>query len=96
MMAESRTERVSGPGQVWRGRPRKPPCIGIRPKLGLKPYTPQNAAGALMDPAPSVPVPTGAKPAATAAALPPLEPAEVRLVSHGVRQSSLNRFQVWP
>ena len=70
--------------------------MGIRPKLGLKPYTPQNADGARMEPAPSVPVAKGARPAATAAALPPLEPPEVRVGSQGVRQSSLNRFQVWP
>ena len=47
---------------------------GTRPKLGLSPTLPQNAAGMRTDPAPSVPTLSGARPAATAAAVPPDDP----------------------
>src|SRR5687768_7583804 len=57
----------------------------MRPKLGLSPTLPQNAAGMRTDPAPSVPMPSGARPAATAAAVPPDEPPDVFDGSHGLR-----------
>ena len=42
-------------------------------------------AGMRIDPPPSLACATGTMPAATAAALPPLEPPEERVVSHGLR-----------
>ncbi len=50
--------------------------------------TPQNAAGPRTDPPQSVPMASGAKPAAVAAAPPPLEAPGVRFTSQGLR--------VWP
>ena len=49
------------------------------------PVTPQNAAGIRIEPAVSVPSVPGTSPAATAAPLPPLEPPQIRSVSHGLR-----------
>src|SRR6266536_2877100 len=46
----------------------------MRPKDGLYPTTPQNAAGIRIEPAPSVPSAAAHSPADTAAAAPPLEP----------------------
>jgi len=54
------------------------------PEVGLWPYTPQKCAGTRMDPPMSLPVASHARPAATAAALPPLEPPGVRVRSHGL------------
>src|SRR5918994_1429757 len=48
------------------------------------------------DPAPSVPSPTGAIPAATAAAVPPDEPPGVRDGSHGLRVIPVNGELVSP
>ena len=45
---------------------------------------PHNAAGWRIDPPVSVPMAHGARPAATAAALPPEEPPGTREVSHGL------------
>src|SRR5678816_2897853 len=50
------------------------PWRGIRPCVGLKPYTPQNAAGRMTEPLVWVPRATGVMPAATAAAEPDDEP----------------------
>src|SRR6266705_1424277 len=60
------------------------PCE-IRPRLGLIPNRPHTLAGILIDPPPSLPWATGARPAATAAPAPPLEPPADRDRSHGVR-----------
>ena len=46
---------------------------------------PHSAAGWRIEPPVSVPSAHGAEPAATAAALPPLEPPGTRLRSHGFR-----------
>lgn len=58
---------------------------GTRPYVGLSPNAPQNEAGMRIEPPPSVPSESGAAPAATAAALPPLEPPAVRVGSCGLR-----------
>src|SRR5215472_14376746 len=60
------------------------PSRGIMPRLGLKPTTPQNAAGRMTEPAVCVPVANGSIPAATAAADPIDEPPGVRVGSHGL------------
>ena len=58
---------------------------GTRPMCGLSPNSPQQAAGIRIEPAPSAATAAGTRPAATAAAEPPLEPPGVRSVSHGLR-----------
>src|SRR6059058_182739 len=57
----------------------------IRPRWGLRPTSPQHAAGIRVEPPPSLAWAIGTIPLATAAALPPLEPPGVRSVSHGLR-----------
>eukprot|EP00955_Chlamydomonas_euryale_P084921 364027-Chlamydomonas_euryale.AAC.13 len=51
-----------------------PPAPDTRPAVGLRPTTPQNAAGMRIEPPPSVPTAIGHSPAATAAAEPDDEP----------------------
>jgi|SRR5215813_7867000 hypothetical protein len=66
------------------------PSVGpleMRPRAGFSPTTPQHDAGVRIDPPPSLPLPTGHSPAATAAAAPPLEPPDVRSRFHGFRQA---------
>ena len=58
---------------------------GMRPRVGLSPNNPQNAAGIRIEPAPSLPCATPHRPAATAAPDPPLEPPGVRSRAHGLR-----------
>ena len=67
---------------------------GTRPGQGLSPTSPLKAAGIRMEPPRSVPMPTGANPAATAAALPPLDPPGVTLRSHGLRVCPNSKFEV--
>ena len=69
---------------------------GTRPKLGLSPTLPQNAAGMRTEPAPSVPTLSGPSPAATAAAVPPDEPPGVFVGSHGLRVSPVRSELVSP
>ena len=84
--ALSRTERVS----TWRetAPDHTSPWSGpteTRPREGLSPTRPQADAGMRSDPPPSPPCPTGTIPAATAAALPPLDPPTPRSGSQGLR-----------
>src|SRR5579863_10674339 len=79
-----------------RNAPPLPGQLGTRPKLALKPKTPQNEAGIRSDPPPSVPNPIGPSPTATAAAAPPLEPPGVRSVFHGFRVMPKTRLSVTP
>ena len=51
--------------------------------MGFRPTTPHSEAGWRIEPPVSVPIAHGAVPAATAAALPPLEPPGTRSRSHG-------------
>ena len=63
-------------------------CCGdvvTRPRCGLRPKSPQNAAGIRIEPPPSPPMPTGTMPDATAAAVPPLEPPGGEAGRHGLR-----------
>src|SRR4029077_19322918 len=60
------------------------PPIGTRPSDGFMPVKPHSAAGMRIEPPPSDPVAIGTCPAATAAALPPLEPPGERVVSQGL------------
>src|SRR5688500_11614506 len=58
------------------------------------PTTPHNAAGWRMDPPVSLPSPSAAKPAATAAALPPLDPPGTLVGSCGLRVGPNALFSV--
>ena len=62
--------------------------------MGFTPTTPQSAAGWRILPPVSEPRLTGEKPAATAAALPPLEPPGTRDVSSGLRVAPNAEFSV--
>ena len=65
-----------------------------RPRLGLSPTSPQQAAGMRIEPPPSLPWATGTIPAATAAAEPPEEPPGVRVRSQGFRVAPVCRGSV--
>src|SRR6266852_9203337 len=92
--AASRTVRATGADVP---RPSEPEPYGdgdTRPREGLIPKSPQHDAGMRIEPPPSLPWASGARPAATAAAAPPLEPPGVRDVSHGLRQSPFSSDSV--
>jgi hypothetical protein len=57
----------------------------FRARVGLSPTRPQQAAGARIEPNPSLAWAIGRMRAPTAAAAPPLEPPEIRVGSHGFR-----------
>src|ERR1019366_1581396 len=59
--------------------------VGISPRVVFRPSIPVHAAGTRIDPAPSLPTAAPTSPAATAAALPPLEPPGGKRGSHGLR-----------
>src|SRR5256885_6434920 len=75
------TPLVASPAQ---SSPRRGP-LEMRPRDGFRPTTPQHDAGIRMEPPPSPPWLRAHRPAATAAAAPPLEPPAVRVVSTGLR-----------
>src|SRR5262245_3022998 len=92
--AASRTVRAIGPALA---RPSEPDTHGAgetRPREGLMPKRPQQDDGIRIEPPPSLPWASGARPAATAAAAPPLEPPGVRDLSHGLRQSPFSSDSV--
>src|SRR5262252_9767523 len=97
--AASRTVRAMGPG--WDLAPQRSVAdqFGTRPYEGFNPKTPQSAAGMRIEPAPSVPWAIGPKPAATAAAAPPLDAPDVRSGFQGLRvavMSRLSHMSLWP
>ena len=57
----------------------------MQSRVGFRPTRPQLEAGMRIEPAPSEAVAAAQSPAATAAALPPLEPPGLRSVFHGLR-----------
>ena len=59
-------------------------ALVCRPLLGFRPTRPQALAGMRMEPPPSPAWAMGTRPAATAAAEPPLEPPGDRVGSHGL------------
>ena len=94
LVSVGRASDVEVAGAVGHGRGEQPvdrglgalrPGWGMRPWLGLNPTRPQNPARMRVEPPPSLAVAAGTRPAATAAALPPLDPPAVRPVSHGLR-----------
>ncbi|MEF9604122.1 hypothetical protein O4J55_17910 [Paracoccus sp. PXZ] len=68
----------------------------IRPRPGLKPKTPQSAAGPRIEPPPSEAWATGTIPEATAAAAPPDEPPVERVRSQGLRVAPVASGSVVP
>ena len=83
--AASATVRASGPSV---DRPARSGLSGppeIRPRVGLIPNRPHTLAGIRIEPPPSLPWAAGARPAATAAPAPPLDPPAERVRSQGVR-----------
>src|SRR5439155_20856450 len=93
----SATERAIGPTSLSVGTPNTP-SSGSNPCDGLRPTTPQLAAGRRTDPPLSVPSAPKHKPAATAVPEPLLEPIAAELVSQGflgagVRSSAAGRLQ---
>ena len=82
--AASATEReigpeVESPSSDGKGE------VETRPRDGLRPKTPQQEAGILIEPPPSVPCASGISPAASAAAAPPLDPPGVSSGFQGFR-----------
>src|SRR5256885_4223105 len=64
------------------------------PYVGLRPTIPHSAAGWRIEPPVSVPIAHGARPAATAAALPPELPPGTRSRSHGLRTGPKAEFSL--
>ena len=89
----SATVRVTTPWQARNDSPMAGPTE-IRPRLGLSPTRPQQAAGMRIEPPPSLACASGTIPAATAAADPPLDPPGVRDRSHGLRVGPPKRGSV--
>src|SRR5207302_11254980 len=77
-MAASRTGRVIGPAVSWLWAIGTMPVRETRPSVGLIPTSEHAADGQTIEPSVSVPMPTAAKFAAIAAAVPELEPQGLR------------------
>ena len=85
----SRTERLTTPSYtIGTGISRLPLSVGVRPRVGLRPTSPQQAAGIRIEPPPSLACDIGTAPAATNAAEPADEAPEVCPVCHGLRTGS--------
>src|SRR5688572_25410972 len=95
MSAASATVQVIGP--TWARVPNGlAGWCGTRPYVGLRVNVPVKAAGMRTEPPPSVPTASGASPAATAAAAPPLEPPGVRARFQGFRLTPVSGLSVTP
>src|SRR4051794_5526688 len=92
--AASRTVRASGPDVPSPSEPETYGAGDTRPREGLMPTSPQQDAGMRIEPPPSLACATGSRPAATAAAAPPLEPPGVRVGSHGLRHAPFSSDSV--
>src|SRR6202011_3341654 len=84
------TPLVASPAQ---SSPKSGP-LEIRPREGFSPTTPQQEAGMRIEPPPSPPWPSAQRPAATAAAAPPLEPPAGLPLSTGFRAGGNIRASV--
>ena len=80
--AASRTLRVTA--KPTNERPIQVGSSAIRPREGLRPTRPHQAAGSRIEPAPSLACAIGTRPAATAAQAPPEEPLGERARSQGL------------
>jgi hypothetical protein len=74
MWTQPLTSRAIGPAVSNDGASGQQASVGTSPCVGLKPTIPQQAAGMRIEPAESVPSAASQRPAASAAADPPLEP----------------------
>jgi hypothetical protein len=83
--AVSSTERLRQPKADMPFQRSRSGATEILPRCGFRPTSPQEEAGMRIEPAPSEAKAIGARPAATAAALPPLEPPGVRCGFQGLR-----------
>src|SRR6059058_3572574 len=83
--AASRTVRASGPCTDRPLISLLSGAVDTRPRLVLMPNNPLTLDGIRIEPPPSLPGAAGTRPAATAAAAPPLEPPADFDRSHGVR-----------
>ena len=85
MSAQSATLRAIGPIESSDQLSKPVPCRLIRPNVTFNPVKPLNADGIRTEPPVSLPMPTGANPAATATPVPLEEPPGTRWVarSHG-------------
>ena len=85
--AASSTERASGPGVSSVVLSGSTPYVLILPAVTFRPTTPHHAAGSRTEPPVSVPIATGARPAATATPEPLEDPPGVLCTagSHGLR-----------
>src|SRR5215204_497792 len=95
IIAASRTVLVIGP-RCERSPTALGGYCGTRPKDCLSPKMPQNAAGMRIEPAPSLPCARGPRPAATAAAAPPLDPPGVFCRFQGLNEGPNTRFPESP
>src|ERR1700761_9796110 len=86
--AASATEAAIGPAVSCARDSGTMPVLLTRPRVGLRPTTPQALDGETIDPSVSVPMASGAKPAERPAAEPELEPDGFRSSAYG--------FAVWP
>src|SRR5579864_359607 len=93
-IAASSTVRANGPTWSRLDANASTPYRDTRPYVGFTPTTPHKLAGWRIEPPVSVPIPRGANPAATAAALPPLEPPGTRARSHGLWLGPYAEFSV--
>src|SRR5262245_20498458 len=82
--AVSSAQRAMGPALSRDQQRAMAPARLTRPKGGRRPVVPQAREGEMIEPRVSVPMPKGMQPAATAAALPALEPEEPFFGSHGL------------
>ena len=83
--AVSSTVRLTQPSTASPFQSSRSGASETRPRWGLRPKSPQEAAGMRIEPPPSPAEAIGTSPAATAAALPPLEPPGVRCGFQGLR-----------
>src|SRR5256885_2175482 len=92
--AASATVRTRAPSTESRAKGSGRGAIDTRPRLGLRPTSPQHDAGIRIEPPPSLPLASGTILAATAAALPPDDPPDVRDGSNGLRVGPNRRGSV--
>src|SRR6516225_8902019 len=83
IVARSATERASGPPTSWVEESGTIPAMLDRPLVGRSPTRLLAEDGMRIDPQVSEPIPAAAKLAATATAVPPLEPPGLRDGSYG-------------
>src|SRR5437667_10712417 len=74
---------IGTPGDPSHG-PGWKPAVLTSSSVGLSPYTPQKCAGMRIEPLRSLPTLRHPRPAARAAAPPPVDPPAVRVTSHGL------------